>query len=43
MKQCKDCVHFKYVNKGLMDNYAGCEKCTTGMTDRFTCDNYKKR
>ena len=31
MEQCKDRVRFKYINKGLETNYAGCEKCSISI------------
>ena len=42
MEQCKDCVHFKYINKGLKTNYAGCEKCSISIDNPDKCTAYKR-
>ena len=42
MEQCKDCVHFKYINKGLETNYAGCEKCSISIGNPYKCNAFKR-
>lgn len=42
MEQCKDCVRFKYINKGLETNYAGCEKCSISIDNPYKCNAYKR-
>lgn len=42
MEQCKDCVRFKYINKGLETNYAGCEKCSISIDNPYECTAYKR-
>lgn len=41
MKQCRYCVHFKYMYKGLETNYAGCEKCSISIDNPSKCNVFK--
>ena len=42
MEQCKKCRYFKYINKGLLPNYAGCEKCSIISSNPYKCAAYKR-
>jgi hypothetical protein len=42
MEQCKKCRYFKYINKGLQPNYAGCEKCSVTIGNPYKCTAYKR-
>ena len=41
MEQCKKCRYFRYINKGLLTNYAGCEKYSVSIMDPTKCNAYK--